>query len=127
MKPITSRTHGLLDYIVGVVLIIAPFLLGFANDGPAMWVPIILGAGVILYSLLTHYEYGMVAAIPLPFHLVLDALGGVFLAASPWIFGFAEYIWVPHVLFGLLEIGVAALTRTVPTHTNIRPRVETRI
>lgn len=127
MKPISSKTHGLLDYLVGLLLIAAPFVLGFADNGPAMWVPIILGASTILYSLFTDYEYGMVRAIPLRMHLGLDAVSGIFLAASPWLFGFADFVWVPHLLVGLVEIGAAAMTRTVPTQTAVRSGAETRI
>ena len=35
----------------------------------------------------------------------MDFLSGVFLAISPWVFGFSERVWVPHVLVGLFEIG----------------------
>jgi hypothetical protein len=77
-------------------------------------VPVILGAGVILYSLLTRYELGVVKAISMPVHLGLDVMGGIFLAASPWLFGFADFIWWPHVVFGVLEIVVGLTTKTVP-------------
>jgi hypothetical protein len=109
--PINTRLHGILDYVVGIVLIGAPFLLGFANGGPEMWVPIIVGASALVYSLMTRYELGVVKIIPMPVHLLLDAMSGVLLAASPWLFGFADQIWIPHVLFGLLEIGAAAMTQ----------------
>jgi hypothetical protein len=36
---------------------------------------------------------------------------GVFLILSPWLFGFASAIWWPHVLVGLTEIAMGALTR----------------
>lgn len=121
MKPISSRVHGIIDYVVGLLLILAPFVLGFADDGPAMWVPIILGAGTIAYSLFTEYEYGMVRAIPLRGHLALDALGGIFLAVSPWLLNYADFVWVPHVLVGAIEVLVVAMTRTVPLHTTIEP------
>ena len=42
--------HGVIDYVLGVLLILAPFALGFADNGPAQWVPITLGAAAILYS-----------------------------------------------------------------------------
>lgn len=121
MKPISSRLHGVLDYVVGLLLIIAPFALDFADHGPAMWVPIALGATTIVYSLFTQYEYGLVPALPLRVHLVIDALGGVLLAASPWLFGFADLVWVPHVVVGLFELAVVAMTRTVDLHTNVHP------
>jgi len=120
MKPISTRVHGVIDYVVGGLLILAPWILGFARGGAETWIPVLLGAGIIVYSLLTDYEDGAVGLIPMTGHLVLDAVGGAFLAASPWIFGYADYIWWPHVLVGVAEIGVAALTQTVPS-TSRRP------
>jgi hypothetical protein len=114
MRVIPTRLHGMLDYGMGLLLIIAPWLLGFADGGPEQWVPVILGAGVILYSLLTDYELGVARVIPMPVHLGLDVAGGVVLAASPWIFGFADEIWWPHVVLGVLEIGAGLMTRTTP-------------
>lgn len=114
MRVIPTRTHGMLDYGMGALLMVAPWLLGFADSGPEMWVPILLGAGVIVYSLLTDYELGVARAIPMPTHLALDAAGGVLLAASPWLFGFADEVWLPHLVLGLLEIGASLMTRTRP-------------
>ena len=122
MRFISTRTHGIIDYIMGLALILAPFVLGFATGGAAMWVPIILGASVILYSLMTDYEVGAFHAIGMRTHLWLDGLGGAFLAASPWLFGFSEYVWVPHLVLGLLEIGTALTTHTVPTTERLEHR-----
>ena len=110
MKPINSRTHGILDYVVGVALILAPTMLGFA-DGPERWVPVILGIGTIAYSLLTNYELGALRVLPFRAHLVIDAFSGVLLALSPWLFGFADRVYVPHLLLGALEIGVVLLSQ----------------
>jgi hypothetical protein len=112
MRFIPTKAHGGLDYLVAVVLIAAPWLLGFADGGAAQWVPVILGAGVIAYSLLTDYEWGVAAVIPMPVHLGLDVANGVLLAASPWLFGFADLVFWPHLIFGLLEIAVGLTTRT---------------
>lgn len=108
---IPTRIHAVLDYLVGAILIIAPFILGFADGSPAQWVPMILGAAAIVYSLFTRYELGLVRLLPMPAHLGLDIASGVLLAASPWLFGFADRIFWPHVLFGLVEIVVPLLTR----------------
>lgn len=115
MRFIPTKVHGVLDYLMGLLLIVAPWLLGFASDGADTAVPVTLGIAVIIYSLLTRYELGVVPAIPMPAHLWLDAASGALLAASPWLFGFADYIWWPHLVFGLLEIGAAVTTQTVPT------------
>ena len=114
MQLIPTRIHGIMDYLMGLVLIAAPWLFGFADEGPAMWVPVTLGAGVIAYSLVTDYELALARLLPMPVHLALDAAGGLLLAASPWIFGFSDRVWIPHVAFGLLELGAAAMTRHQP-------------
>ena len=122
MRFIPTGIHGVMDYLMGVILIGAPYVFGFginaetgltANNA-ATWVPVALGFGVIIYSLLTNYELGIVRKIPMGAHLWLDGLGGALLAASPWLFGFADIIWMPHVILGLIEIGAALLTHTVP-------------
>lgn len=112
---IPTRIHGFIDYVVGLLLIAAPFLLGFADGTAAQWVPIILGAGAIFYSLMTNYELGLVKMIPMPVHLALDMGSGAFLAASPWLFGFADRIWWPHVLVGIMEIVIPLMTARRPS------------
>jgi hypothetical protein len=34
------------------------------------------------------------------------------LASSPWFFGFADQVYMPHLIFGILEIMVVLLTKT---------------
>ena len=114
MKFIKTRTHGYLDYLMGVILIAAPWLFNFDRGQAETWVPVVLGAGVIIYSLLTDYELGVSPTISMRTHLMLDLAGGILLAASPWIFGFADYVWAPHLVFGILEIGASVFTKTEP-------------
>jgi hypothetical protein len=110
MQFIPTRVHGIIDYLVGVFLIAAPWLLGFADGGAAQWLPVFLGAAAILYSLLTDYELGVARLIPVHVHLLLDALSGMLLLASPWLFGFADAVALPHVVVGTMEIVIPALT-----------------
>lgn len=119
MKIISSKTHGVLDYLVGIILIISPWLLGFATGGAEMWIPIILGAGAIIYSIITNYELGFFKILSFKFHLSIDTLSGILLASSPWLFGFANHVYIPHLLFGLLELVVVLLTNT-HTYTNYK-------
>ncbi len=113
MRIIPTRIHGYLDYGMGIVLILVPWLLGFADGGPEQWVPVVLGAAVILYSLITDYELGVVRMLSMPAHLGLDVAGGAVLVLSPWLFGSAADVWVPHPVFGVLEIGAGLMTRPV--------------
>lgn len=114
MGYISTRMHGMADYGVGALLIIAPYLFGFATGGIEQWLPMLLGLAVIVYSMLTRYEWGLLPIIRMPVHLGLDIGGGVLLAVSPWLFGFADVVWIPHLAVGLIEIGTAAATSRRP-------------
>ncbi len=43
MRFISTRTHSVLDYVVGALLIGVPYILGFADGTAAQWVPQVLG------------------------------------------------------------------------------------
>ena len=101
---------------MGALLIAAPWLFDFDRGGAETWVPVILGAGAIIYSLMTDYEMGAIKGISMRTHLTLDLLSGVLLAASPWIFGFADYVNMPHLILGILEIGASLMTKTQPQY-----------
>lgn len=117
MKFLSTQIHGILDYGMALLLVAAPWLFGFADIGtqPESVIPILLGVGVAAYSLFTDYEWGAVRGISMVTHLWMDALGGLFLAASPWLFGFANEVYLPHLILGIVEIGTAVLTKTVPS------------
>ncbi|HEX8373202.1 MAG TPA: SPW repeat protein [Chthoniobacterales bacterium] len=110
MKIIPRKTHGVLDYIVGLALIAAPWILGFADDTAATYVPVAVGIMALLYSIMTNYELGLAKIIPFNVHLTLDILSGIFLAASPWLFGFADRVYLPHVIVGVFEIMAGLMT-----------------
>lgn len=115
MRFIPTRVHGILDYLTGAFLIATPWLFGFASGGAETWLPVALGAGAILYSLFTDYELGVVKALPMPTHLLLDVLSGFLLAVSPWLFGFADAVFWPHLILGFFEVGAAFSTHVAPS------------
>lgn len=115
MRFIQTKTHGYLDYIMGILLIASPWLFDFADGGAAQWLPVILGASMIVLALMTDYELGAVRKISMRTHLMIDMMSGALLAASPWIFGFADYVWEPHLILGLLEVGAALMTKREPS------------
>lgn len=108
---ISTKTHGIIDYFTGILLIAAPYLFGFATGGIEHWLPMVLGATTIVMSLMTNYELALFRKIPLRAHLGVDMASGALLAVSPWLFGFANIIWWPHLLVGLMEIIVPLMTR----------------
>ncbi|CAN5846931.1 SPW repeat protein [soil metagenome] len=113
MRVIPTLIHGFLDYGVALLLIVSPWILGFADGGAEQWVPVALGIFVIVYSLVTDYELSVARMLSMPAHLGLDIAGGAVLALSPWLFGFADEVWAPHLIFGILEIGASLLTQQV--------------
>ncbi|WP_207538996.1 SPW repeat domain-containing protein [Sabulicella rubraurantiaca] len=114
MRVISTRTHGVLDYLTGLLLIVVPYLLGFADGTAAQYVPQALGVLLLGSSIMTDYELGLMRMIPMPVHLTMDIAMGVLLAASPWLFGFADRVFWPHLLVGLFEIAAGLMTRTTP-------------
>jgi len=108
---IPTRTHGILDYIIGVALIAAPWLFNFAVGGAETWIPVLIGALVIVQALLTDYELGVVRVIRMRVHLMVDIVAGLFLAISPWLFNYNELVWAPHLIVGLLLIGAGLVTK----------------
>ncbi|MFD2569699.1 SPW repeat protein [Spirosoma soli] len=114
MRFISTKVHGVLDYLAGALIIASPWLFGFADGSSAQWVPVVTGVVLLLLSICTDYEAGPVKAFSMSFHLSMDVLAGILLAASPWLFGFADDVYMPHVILGILEIGAGLMTEKVP-------------
>jgi hypothetical protein len=113
MRFIPTKFHAPLDYIVGVALIAAPWIFQFSDVTAAAAVSIVLGIGLIVYSLFTNYELGVWKVAPMAVHNLIDVIAGAFLAASPWIFGFADEpanVWVPHVVVGVAAVFLGLTT-----------------
>src|SRR5258708_29917175 len=101
---VPTQVHGFFDYIGGIALISAPFLFGFVSvGGGAVVLSIVLGIGLIVYSLLTNYELGIpgLKVISMPVHLIFDFVAAVLIAGSPFLLGFyrsAPNVWLPHLI-----------------------------
>lgn len=115
MRIIPTWLHGMLDYPMGALLIAIPWLGGFATGGPAMWLPIMAGIAILVQSAMTAYEAGVVRVIPMSAHLGVDVVLGLFMAASPWLFGFAETVFLPHLILGLGAAVAGVMTQTHPS------------
>jgi hypothetical protein len=114
MRFIPTRLHGPLDYIVGAVLVAAPWIFQFSGDAAATAVSVVLGVGLIAYSLFTNYELGVWKVAPMAVHNLIDVVAGALLAVSPWIFGFADKganYWLPFVVIGVAAIFLGLTTK----------------
>ncbi len=117
---VPTAVHGVFDYVGGVGLVASPFIFGFFKmGGIAVALPIVLGAGLILYSLLTNYELGIPALrfIPMSVHLIVDFVASAFLAVAPCLFGYSSQglnVWLPQVLAGVGVIVLVLVSQTQP-------------
>jgi hypothetical protein len=114
MKIISTKTHGILDYMTAVLLIALPWILGFNDVPTATWILILVGAMIIMLSLFTNYESGIIRSIPMRTHLTVDIVTGLLLAASPWLLGFSDQVYIPHLIAGLFETTTSLATSREP-------------
>ena len=114
MRFIPTKFHAPLDYIVGVALIAAPWIFQFSDRTTPTVISIVLGIGLIAYSLFTDYELGVWKVAPMAVHNLIDIAAGIVLATSPWIFGFADdsaNVWLPFLVVGPAAIFLGLTTK----------------
>ena len=114
MRFIPTKFHAPLDYIVGAVLIAGPWIFQYSDSTSATVISIVLGIGLIAYSLFTNYELGVWKVAPMAVHNIIDIVAGAVLALSPWLFGFADdgtQFWLPFVVIGVAAIFLGLTTK----------------
>lgn len=109
MTTINSKLHGILDYTLGIVLMLSPWLFNYSRQTQAeLWIPVISGAIAISYTIFTDASFGIVKKIKLSNHFLLDLILGSFLVAAPKLFDYAGYVYLlPYLWIGLLKIFIS--------------------
>lgn len=112
---IPLRVHNILDYVIGAFMIIAPWLFRFSTVPVVRNLFLVLGVGMVVYSLLTNYYFAAFRVIPLGVHMTLDTLAGILLILAPALFGYRDLItegqYALHIILGIGAVGLVALTR----------------
>jgi hypothetical protein len=116
MSGISSKLHGIIDYIIGLYLIATPWIFDFRHDALESLLAVLFGAVILLYSLCTDYEWGYLEELEFRTHLLLDFLAGTVLTVSPWLFGFYDRMYLPFVLAGVIQIISTFISRTENKH-----------
>jgi hypothetical protein len=114
--PISLTLHALLEPLVAALLIAAPFLFGFSDQGAPTAVAIVAGIFVLVVAMSTQWRLSLIKAIPISAHVVIDLILAALLVAAPFLFGFSHR-GAPTALFLILGVGelLAALgTRWYP-------------
>ncbi len=116
----------MLDYVHGAALLAAPELLQTRDEPRAALVSRTAGGGATANTLMTDFELGAVKVIPVPVHLMIDAVSGALLAGAPWLLGYAKggtRYWLPHAFVGTAEVFAAAATKTEPSYHEAKPEL----
>jgi len=115
MRFIPTVLYRVLDYLLGLVLIVLPF--GFGTRSPALITLIALGSFAIVYSLFTDYELGAVRFLWVRFHLAPDTVFGIVMIFIPTAFDLPGAIAWPVYFIGFFAILLAAITKIRATGT----------
>lgn len=109
--PLPVFVHGVLEYAVGILLIVAPFLFSFEATA-ATAASVILGVALLAFTAMSRLPTGLIAAISVGVHVTVDAVFAVVLVAIPFLFGFTDE-GAPTALF--IVLGVVHLLVTIAT------------
>ncbi len=111
MRFINDSLHGALDYIVAVVLIVTPFLAGFAEHSQAaLGLSVAAGVALFVYSLLTDYWSSVRQLIPYKVHLEIDFAVGIAFLIATFLLGFSGLVQTYYLVMGAGVILVVLFT-----------------
>jgi len=80
MRFVPTRIHGVIDWLMGALLLALPWLLSLDRGSPEGYIPMALGAATLVVTFFTDHEYGVVRRLPMVGHLWFDGLSGALLA-----------------------------------------------
>lgn len=109
--PIPAIAHGVVEYVVGVLLIVAPLLVDF-DSRAAVALSLAYGMAVLVLTAVSQLPSGLIPQVPVSAHMVLDFVLAGLLIASPFVFGFSDGA-APTALF--IVLGIAHLLITIGT------------
>ncbi len=120
--PISRFLHGAIEYVVGVLLIAAPFLLAFESSA-AVALSIVAGVVVIVVAASTEGPTSLIDSLPIAVHLLLDFALAAVLIASPFLFGFSDESSPTafFIVLGVLHLLVTIGTRFKPPRDKAVP------
>jgi hypothetical protein len=109
--PIPVWIHGVIEYVAGILFIAAPLVFDF-DDSTATGVSVAVGIVILIVAATTADPTGLVKAITISVHVVLDFVLAVALIVAPFVLGFSDD--TPATVF-FIVLGVAHLLITVGT------------
>ena len=103
--------HAIADYAVGLSLIVVAIAVG--GSGLAVATGVIVGAVVLIVSMLTRYPLGVAKVLPFTVHSAGDYLAAALLILSPFVLGYTDTdggLSAFYVVAGLAVLAVSLVT-----------------
>ena len=107
-KLISRQMHGVADYAYSALISAAPEVMGFKDEETASTLSRVVGGGVLMTSLMTRYELGLIRVLPFKAHLTADVVAGLFTLSAPWLFGFSHHKNARNTFVGMGTFSVMA-------------------
>jgi hypothetical protein len=111
VKLLPAWFHATADYAVGALLIIVALAVG--GSAGAVATGVVVGAVVLLVSMLTRYPLGVMKVLPFTVHSAGDYLAAALLIAAPFALNFTSSdtgLSIFYVLGGLAVLAVSLIT-----------------
>ena len=103
--------HAIADYAVGLGLIIIAVAVG--GSGKAVAAGVVVGATVLVVSMLTRYPLGVAKVLPFTVHSAGDYLAAALLVLSPFVLNFHNTdsgLTAVYVVAGAAVLAVSLIT-----------------
>jgi len=103
--------HAVADYAVGAGLIVIALAVG--GSGKAVAAGVVVGATVLVVSMLTKYPLGVAKVLPFTVHSAGDYLAAALLLLSPFALNFHSSdtgLTAVYIVAGIAVLGVSLIT-----------------
>ncbi|MES2689760.1 MAG: hypothetical protein V4658_05115 [Bacteroidota bacterium] len=108
MKILSTKLHGLIDYVLAGAMICTPFIMSHDFTLATTIILMVGGCAMLLNSLGTNYEFGIFRNISMKDHLRIDACIAMMICLLPIFFRF-DYYKIP-LLYGTLLFMLSIVT-----------------
>jgi hypothetical protein len=117
MRVLPTPYHGIVDYAVGSMLVVSPWVVNYDKvTSIGVWIAVLGGGALMLSSAVTDYEGSILGRwLTMSQHLMLDGVIALILIATPFVFGFYDegtYAWLAFVATGVIELISMMITQT---------------
>lgn len=109
MKILSTKLHGIFDYVIGISMIATPFTIEHHFTLPSTCILVAGGAATLVNSVTTNYELGFARNVSMINHLRIDVFIAMMVCLLPVLFPFDFYL--ANLVFGTLLFASSITTR----------------